>query len=205
MPPLAVYTGGIAATNAWLISLPTGTFLIDAPQGVASWLADRQAKVDALLLTHQHFDHVQDAAAVQAAHGCPVYAWADFSRELTLEFLFGAVTGMSISVPEFTVATVLDGRRMLIINGQPWQLFHIPGHSTDSVAFHLETEKVVFAGDTLFENGIGRTDFPGGSMDRLLAGIRTHLMSLPDDTLVLPGHGPDTTIGRERQENPFID
>jgi hydroxyacylglutathione hydrolase len=161
MPAIDTYTGGIAATNGHLLSLPTGVFLVDAPEGVAEWVAGRGVRVDALLLTHQHFDHVQDAAAIQGAHGCPIYAWSDFSRDLTLERLFGAVTGMSLSVPEFTVDTVLEGRPMVIIGGQPWRLYYVPGHSEDSVAFHLEEEGILFGGDILFQGSVGRTDFPG--------------------------------------------
>ena len=93
---------------------------------------------------------------------------------------------------------------MVIIHSQPWRLCHIPGHSEDSVAFHLDEEKIVFGGDTLFQGGIGRTDFPGGSFERLASGIQAHLWPLPDDTRVLPGHGPETTIGREKRENPFM-
>jgi hydroxyacylglutathione hydrolase len=204
MPAIDTYTGGIAATNGHLLSLPTGVFLVDAPEGVAEWVAGRGVRVDALLLTHQHFDHVQDAAAIQGAHGCPIYAWSDFSRDLTLERLFGAVTGMSLSVPEFTVDTVLEGRPMVIIGGQPWRLYHVPGHSEDSVAFHLEEEGILFGGDILFQGSVGRTDFPGGSFERLAKGIEAKLWPLPDGTRVFPGHGPETTIGREKRENPFI-
>lgn len=204
MLSIATYTGGIAATNAHLFTLPAGTFLVDAPEGVAEWLALRGAKVDALLLTHQHFDHVLDAAAVQAQHGCPIYAWAAFSRELTLERLFGAVSGMSLSVPEFSVDTVLEGQTTATLGGQSWGLLHVPGHSADSLGFHLEDAKILFGGDVLFQGGIGRTDFPGGSFERLATGIQTKLWPLPEDTRVLPGHGPETTIGREKRENPFV-
>jgi glyoxylase-like metal-dependent hydrolase (beta-lactamase superfamily II) len=204
MPDLITYTGGIAATNCHLLTLPAGVFLVDAPEGAAEWLASRGVRVDALLLTHQHFDHVQDAAAIQAAHGCPTYAWSDYSRDLTLERLFGAVTGTSLSVSPFEVDTILEGRPMVIIQGLPWRLYHVPGHSEDSVAFHLEEEGILFGGDILFQGSIGRTDFPGGSFERLVRGIEGKLWPLPDETRVLPGHGPETTIGREKRENPFI-
>jgi glyoxylase-like metal-dependent hydrolase (beta-lactamase superfamily II) len=185
MSEITTYTGGIAATNGHLLSLPGGTVLVDAPDGIAAWLKKQNLRVDVLLLTHQHFDHVLDAAAVKAQHGCRVYAFAPFSRDLTLERLYGAVTGSSFSVPEFEVDEVLEGQSTL-------------------EALHLATKNLLFGGDVLFLDGVGRTDFPGGSTQLLLTGIETKLFKLPDATRVFPGHGDDTTIGRERAENPFL-
>lgn len=204
MPQITTHTGGIAATNAHLLKLPGGNVLVDAPEGAAGWLRRQGTKVDTLFLTHQHFDHVQDAAAVQAEHGCRVYAFAPFSRDLTLEKLFGMVTGTSMRVPEFTVDELVEGRDTLEAVGETWKLYHVPGHSPDSVCFHLENQRLLFGGDVLFLDGVGRTDFPGGSTRQLLSGIQAKLLPLPDATLVYPGHGDDTTIGRERIENPFL-
>ncbi len=204
MPEIHTYTGGIAATNGYLLQLPGGHVLVDAPDGIAGWLKKQNLRVDALFLTHQHFDHVLDAAAVRAQHGCRIYAFAPFSRDLTLERLYGAVTGNSLSVPEFAVDEVIQGKDMLNAVGEAWQLYHVPGHSPDSVCFHLVAQSLLFGGDVLFLDGIGRTDFPGGSTQQLLAGIEEKLFALPDATHVFPGHGDDTTIGRERLENPFL-
>ena len=82
---------------------------------------------------------------------------------------------------------------------------HIPGHSPDSLCFFQPELGIVFGGDVLFLDGVGRTDFPNGSSSQLIAGIKSKLLQLPDATQVLPGHGPATTIGREREENPFLD
>ena len=204
MSEITTYTGGIAATNGHLLSLPGGTVLVDAPDGIAGWLKKQNLRVDVLLLTHQHFDHVLDAAAVKAQHGCRVYAFAPFSRDLTLERLYGAVTGSSFSVPEFEVDEVLEGQSTLEALGETWGLHHVPGHSPDSLCFHLATKNLLFGGDVLFLDGVGRTDFPGGSTELLLTGIESKLFTLPDATRVYPGHGDDTTIGRERTENPFL-
>lgn len=204
MAEISTYTGGIASTNAHLLHLPGGTLLVDAPEGCAAWLRRQKARVDALFLTHQHFDHVLDAAAIQVEHGCRIFSFAPFSRDLTLERLFGMVTGTSFEVPEFVVDEVLGGRGSLEAAGETWRLYHVPGHSPDSVCFHLERENLLFGGDVLFLDGIGRTDFPGGSTQLLLSGIETKLFALPDVTRVFPGHGDDTTIGRERLENPFL-
>ena len=204
MADLSVFTGGIAQTNGYLLQLEGGNLLFDAPEGIAAWLKEAGVRVDALLLTHQHFDHVLDAAAVAEDHGCPVLAWAALSKNLTLEALFGAVTGSAYAVPEFVVTEVLQDRTEIELLGQVIRLFHVPGHSPDSVCFYLPAEGLLFGGDVLFLDGVGRTDFPGGSFQQLAQGIETHLWPLPDSTVVYPGHGDDTTIGRERLENPFL-
>ena len=202
---LETYTGGIVETNGHFLRLPGGNLLVDAPEGVAAWLKAHDFRVDALLLTHQHFDHVQDAAAVKVAHGCPIYAWAAFSRTLTLESLFGAVTGGSFSVPEYTVDHVLQGGPALIeVAKARWELFHVPGHSPDSVCFWQKVERLMLSGDVIFRDSLGRCDFPGGSFQQLVAGIQEKLWPLPEETRVFPGHGPDTTLGREKRENPFF-
>lgn len=203
MLDIHTFTGGIAQTNAWLIQSPRGNLLVDAPEGAARWLLARGAKVDALLLTHQHFDHVQDAAQVKAEHDCRVLAWSAFSRELTLERLVGAIGGREL-VPEFRVDEVLAGRDQVEAGGWVWNLLHIPGHSPDSLCFHLPETGDVFGGDVLFFDGVGRTDFPGGSFEQLLEGIENKLLVLPDATRLHPGHGPATTLGRERHHNPFL-
>jgi len=198
------YTGGIVETNAHLIRLSGGILLVDAPEGVAAWLKAKNIKVDALLLTHQHFDHVLDAAAVQVAHGCTIHAWSDFSRDLTLERFFGAMAGSAFSVPEFTVDVLLSETQTLSLGGCEWQLYHVPGHSVDSVCFWQKEHELLFSGDVIFRDSLGRTDFPGGSFQQLVNGIQEKLWALPDTTQVYPGHGPATSIGRERRENPFL-
>lgn len=204
MSQISTFTGGIAATNGHLLSLPGGAVLIDAPDGIAGWLKKQNLRVDVLFLTHQHFDHVLDAAQIKAEHGCQIYAFAPFSRDLTLERLYGAVTGSAFSVPEFEVDQVLESQDTLEAIGETWRLYHVPGHSPDSVCFHLEAQHLLFGGDVLFLDGVGRTDFPGGSTEQLLSGIKSKLFTLPAATRVFPGHGDDTTIGREHRDNPFF-
>jgi len=201
---LLSFTGGIAQTNGYLFQTDSASVVFDAPEGMAEWLAEQNVRLDALVLTHQHFDHVLDAARIKEEHGCPILAFAPFSRDLTLERLYGAVTGSSFSVDEFVVDQVLEGKDTVGIGGLNWQLLHIPGHSPDSLCFHQPEKRIVFGGDVLFLDGVGRTDFPGGSGRLLLSGIESKLLALPDETRIYPGHGPDTTIGREREENPFL-
>lgn len=198
------YTGGMVSTNGFLFRLPGFTVLVDAPHGINAWLQSAGVKVDALFLTHQHFDHVQDAAVVKESHGCPIYAWSAFDRNLTLETFFGAVTGTSLHVPEYSVDVLLEGKDSLAAGDLTWELFHVPGHSLDSVCFFQKDHQLLFGGDVLFCGGMGRTDFPGGSTEQLISGIQQKLWPLPETTRVFPGHGSPTTLGRERRENPYL-
>jgi glyoxylase-like metal-dependent hydrolase (beta-lactamase superfamily II) len=200
---ISTFTGGIAATNGYLLDSPEGKLLIDAPEGITQWLQKRGASPVALFLTHQHFDHVMDAQSVKATFGCPIYAWAPYSQDLTLEALFGMVSGMAMSVPPYEVDHLVAGQPKLTLGGIEWSLSHIPGHSPDSACLYEAASGTLFSGDVLFEGSIGRTDFPGGSQKQLVEGIHTQLWPLPDATVVYPGHGEPTTIGMERAENPY--
>jgi hydroxyacylglutathione hydrolase len=200
---LSSYTGGLVQTNGYLLETSDGNLLIDAPEGIAAWCAGRGVRVDHVLLTHQHYDHVTDAAALQES-GSVLHALEDYSADLTLE---SAVRnwGLPISVVPYRIERKFKMEAPLELCGLSLVLAHVPGHSTDSVTFYLSSEAVVFSGDTLFAGSIGRTDLPGGSHQQLLDGIARHLMTLPSDTQVLAGHGPATSVGAESAENPYLD
>jgi glyoxylase-like metal-dependent hydrolase (beta-lactamase superfamily II) len=196
------FTGGFVQTNGYLLHAPDGSaIVIDAPLGMAAWLRERGIRPAALLLTHQHYDHVEDAAAV-AALGATIHAWSPYSTDLTLEDLMRSF-GMPVEVAPFTVDVPLAGRSGLEIGGLRLELAHVPGHAADSVTFHLPAAGELYSGDTLFAGSIGRADLPGGDPELLIAGIREKLFALPDATLVYPGHGPATRIGVERAGNPY--
>ena len=196
------YTGGFTQTNGYLVETPDGNLLIDAPEGIADWLRGKGVRVDDVLLTHQHYDHVVDAAALQGG-GARLHAFAPYSQELTLEAAARA-WGMPISVEPYRIDSLFQMDQPLRLAGMEILLAHVPGHATDSVIFHLPAEKLVFSGDTLFAGSIGRTDLPGGSTEQLLDGISRHLLTMPAETRVLSGHGPASTIGREAAGNPFL-
>jgi len=197
------HTGGFTQTNGYLIETPDGNLLIDAPEGVAGWLDQKGVRVDDVLLTHQHYDHVLDAAALQG-RGARLHAFAPFSTELTLEDAARA-WGMPVSVEPYRIDLLLETGQPLRLAGLEISIAHVPGHATDGVIFHLPAYGIVFSGDTLFAASIGRTDLPGGSTRQLLDGIARHLLTLPPETRVLSGHGPATTIGHEAVGNPFLE
>jgi glyoxylase-like metal-dependent hydrolase (beta-lactamase superfamily II) len=200
---ISLYTGGMVQTNGYLVETPGGNFLIDAPEGVAEWVTRRGVRVDDVLLTHQHYDHVTDAAALKAL-GARLHAYADYSKDFTLESMVRS-WGLPISVKPYQIDRLFVMAEPLRVAGLEISLAHVPGHAPDSVTFYLADHGVVFSGDTLFAGSIGRTDLPGGSTTQLLDGIASHLMTLPSDTRVLPGHGPGTTIGEEAVGNPYLD
>jgi hydroxyacylglutathione hydrolase len=199
---LSIYTGGFVQTNGYLIETPNGNFLVDAPEGVTRWIASKGVRVDDVLLTHQHYDHVTDAAALKAS-GARLHALEDYSKDLTLESAARG-WGLPISVVPYAVDRKFTIAEPLVIAGKTILLAHVPGHSTDSVTFYLESDGILFSGDTLFAESIGRTDLPGGSTQQLLDGIMTKLLTLPPNTKVFPGHGPATSIGNEMRQNPYL-
>lgn len=203
---IQVYTGGPVMCNGYLVKGPEGYVAVDAPAGFAAWVSARMpkdAKLTDLLLTHQHFDHVQDVAALQRCTGCRVHAAAQYSQELTLEALAGGA-GWIPAVEPYKVDDVLPGDVCRTWAGLNWQVHSIPGHSPDGVAYGLPEEMLVFVGDILFEGSIGRTDFPGGSQSRLVRGIREKLMKLAPETTVYSGHGPNTSVQEEELNNPWL-
>lgn len=197
---ISTYTGGMAQTNGYLVETPEGNFLVDAPSGIAGWLEEKGMRVDALYLTHQHYDHVEDVAALQAK-GTKVYAWAQYSKDLTLES-FGSSWGLP-EVTGFHVDELIPAGEANLF-GRKVKVGHVPGHSSDSLTFYLPDAGLVFAGDALFAGSVGRCDLPGGNFELLLSGIQRELLSLPDETKVLSGHGGPTTVGRERVSNGYL-
>jgi hydroxyacylglutathione hydrolase len=197
---ISTYTGGMVQTNGYLVESLNGNYLVDAPKGICDWLRSKGVRVDALYLTHQHYDHVEDVAALQKS-GVKVYGWAAYSKDLTLE-RYGASWGMPEVEPYRVDELVKEGEGNYF--GCSVSVSHVPGHSPDSITFYLEDAGVVFVGDALFAGSVGRCDLPGGDFDQLIDAIRAKLLVLPDQTRVYSGHGPSTSIGRESQSNGYL-
>ncbi len=199
-PTLVGFTGGVLDTNAFLVRAPEGNILFDAPQGADAAFA--KEKVDLLVLTHGHFDHVADAAAIKARHGCPVYM-----HELTVPMVedpdFFKNWGYQLEVPSVSADLIVgEGKSSWL--GEPVEVFHVPGHCPGSLCTLIPSAGILIGGDVLFSGGVGRWDLPGGDYEALISGIQNKLMTLPDKIVVLPGHGPETTIGRERKSNTYL-
>ncbi|MCE9587230.1 MAG: MBL fold metallo-hydrolase [Verrucomicrobia bacterium] len=198
---LKMFTGGALQTNSYLVACPEGNILIDAPEGSAE--AFRDIPIAMLLLTHGHYDHVWDAAAVARHHGCtvamhPVTETMLADRNLLRRF------GIDLEVEPVNADLKLlegSGQRLL---GRSFNLFEVPGHCPGSLCIHDASSNLLFGGDVLFAGGVGRWDLPGGDRDLLLSGISTKLLPLPGQTIVLPGHGPSTTIAEEKANNPYL-
>ena len=191
------FTGGFAATNGFLVEAPAGLILVDAPEGIADWLEQEGVEVTDLLLTHMHFDHVLDAAKVQRC-GARIYSYAELSKELSLEDMFGEIFDGAFSVETFESHELLEGKSAIEVAGLELELLHVPGHSPDSLCFYSREHTQLFGGDVLMCAGYGRTDFPHGDEDLLFEGIRKKLFPLDGDVIVYPGHGENTTLGDER-------
>ena len=206
------FPAGAFAANCYLVAPARGAECVivdpgqDAQQGIDELLVRYRLKPIAVLLTHGHIDHMWSVAPVCGAKGIPAYVHPD-DREL----LADPAKGLSLTVGQqlfggitFTepddVRELADGSA-LSLAGLEFTVRHTPGHTPGSVTFG--SENGLFTGDLLFAGSIGRTDLPGGDHQVMLRSL-ARTLTLPDDTLVLPGHGPQTTIGAERRTNPFL-
>lgn len=163
-----------------------------------------QLNLKAIWLTHGHLDHASGVEELTTLQPVPVLGphqadnyWLQALPDVTASY------GFPISQPFIPTRWLKEGEA-LKVGEHTFIVFHIPGHTPGHVVFYSQANKLLIAGDVLFRESIGRTDFPGGNHSDLIRGIQEKLLSLPDDTRVLPGHGPMTTIGHEKQHNPFL-
>lgn len=198
---IETFTGGIFDTNCFF--LPGPNILIDAPQDAAAWLTARGARVELLLLTHGHIDHVWDAAKIEREHRCEVLYHAD-TEPMIKERDFFVKFGFGWEIEPVQGGRVIEEAASLELGNLDFATLLVPGHCPGSLCFFAKEARTLFGGDVLFAGGIGRWDLPGGNFELLLSGIRGKVFPLGDDVTVLPGHGPATKIGRERATNPFV-
>lgn len=207
---IARFALGPFATNCYVLPASDGSkacWLIDAgfaPEPMIDYVREHGLTPELIVLTHAHLDHIAGLETLREAFpGVPVllnyreHAWLD-DPELNLSNAFG--------MPMTFAPADRDIRHgdELTLAGESWTVLHTPGHSPGSVSLHNTESGVCFAGDTLFLNSIGRFDFPTSDGEGLFESIRTHLYAMPDETVTLPGHGPETTIGHEKRTNPFV-
>jgi hydroxyacylglutathione hydrolase len=155
-------------------------------------------------LTHAHFDHIGGIAAlVRGIQPAPMIALHPADRPIYDAGGGAALFGMRIETPPEPSVQLQHGQH-LEIGDRSFEVRHCPGHTPGHVVFYCAAEKVVFSGDVIFGGSIGRTDLPGGSYDMLIHSIRTQILSVPNDTRLLSGHGGETSVGVERMDNPFL-
>lgn len=169
---------------------------------LASFISENKLHVKALLNTHGHIDHVLGNDFVKEKFKTKLYIHAIDDPVMKAVKVYAGNYGF----PQYREATAdifLNEGDIITFGSQQLKVLFVPGHSPGHVAFYSEENKIVMGGDVLFRNSVGRTDLPGGNHDTLIRSIHKQFFSLPDDVVVYPGHGPETTIGFERKTNPY--
>ena len=198
---------GPLQTNCYVLRSGGDCWVVDPgmwPQPLMDFLGKQSAAPSAALLTHGHGDHIGGVDALRKAFPamkvlCPA---GDAAMLTDADLNLSAPFGMPVAVA--AADELLAPGDSLELGETRWQVLDTAGHTPGGVSYYCPAEAVVITGDALFSASIGRTDIPGGDGERLVENLRQHLLSLPDETRVLPGHGPATTIGRERRLNPFL-
>lgn len=197
---------GPLMTNAYLVYDPAqeAGILFDPgmnPAPLIKRIKEIKVQIEAILLTHAHFDHIGGLEEVRELTQAPVYIHEQESDWLTNPQLNSSGLWMQEIVCQPAESILYGGEEIHLLN-KKFQVLHTPGHSPGSVSYLCGS--YLFSGDVLFKNSVGRTDLPGGNWDVLMKSIQQQLLTLPDETQVLCGHGPITSIGVERKYNPFL-
>lgn len=203
----AVYDGGVRTPGGFADDgVLKEAVIIDPaaePGRIEEMILRLGLKPVAVLLTHGHFDHLMAADAIRKRYGIKVYAnrterqiMTDSRNNLSMAF---TGEGMTFDADEY-----FEAGDKLELAGLCFRTIAVPGHTVGGTCYYLDSAGILLSGDTLFESSVGRSDFPTGNGGQLIRSIRNELMSLPEDTRVYPGHGFSTTIGTERENNPFL-
>jgi hydroxyacylglutathione hydrolase len=175
----------------------------DEIERVLAVVARHGLTVKQIVITHGHIDHIGGAMKLKAATGAPILMnEADLEQIALLEIQAGWIGVASPGAVE--IDALLEDAASIRAGDLHATVIHTPGHTQGSSCLYLAAEKKLLAGDTLFAGSIGRTDLPGGSFARIMDSLHSRVLALPDETIVIPGHGPATTIGAERATNPFL-
>jgi len=205
-PGIACRVVGPLATNAYIIHCTeTGKALIVDPGGdphvIISFIAEKKLEPVEIVVTHGHSDHIAAVTTLKREYGIG-FAIHEADREMIKHSVREARYWGMGTIEEPAIDRTLGDGEPIVIGEARGTVIHTPGHSPGGISLHFG--RFVVVGDTLFNRSVGRTDLQGGSMEALLHSIRNRLFTLPDETIVYCGHGPETTIGEERKENPFV-
>ena len=195
---------GPLGTNSYILDNGIEALAIDVggdPADMLAFLSRNNLKLLDILITHRHFDHLYGVAALQKVLDVPCYLPSGEDVLRDSEAAQGGIWGMPM-VPAFSETSLSEGSTR--IGSFEITVLNTPGHTPGSVSYYIREAGCVFTGDALFYRSVGRTDFPMGDHQKLLASIRENLFTLPPETIVYPGHGPQSSIGDERQHNPFV-
>jgi glyoxylase-like metal-dependent hydrolase (beta-lactamase superfamily II) len=196
---------GRLQTNCYILESDSTALVIDPgeePERILRFLHDIKVKPIQIIATHTHFDHVLGVDGIRATLNIPfLIHHDDLSMLESMQSRVRQFMGLTVRPPP-RVDRFLKDRESLTVGHDTLKVLHTPGHSPGSIS--LAGRGYVFTGDALFNQSIGRTDLPGGDLDTLISSITDRLFSLPDDTIVYPGHGPETSIGDEKLTNPFV-
>lgn len=198
---------GMVGTNCYVISNEETSecFLIDPgaySDKMITYIRENALKPQAVLLTHGHFDHIMGLDEVLKQFSVPVYA-QEQEEILLKDASYNASVSYGLAYT-FSGASYIKDGQVLELAGMKIRVIHTPGHTIGGCCYYIEAENVLFSGDTLFHDSVGRTDFPTGSQSQLVRSIREKLLDLPEETVVYPGHMSETTIGHEKKYNPFL-
>ncbi len=198
---------GVCQTNCYFVYREGSSKVIfidpaDYGDQIFKAMKDNGFEVAAILLTHGHFDHIWGCSRLRQLTSAPVYAYEGEEKVLlSADLNVSAGAGRACTVKANTL--LKDGEEVTI-EGMTFKLIATPGHTQGSCCYYFEEANMLISGDTLFEESVGRTDLPTGSMSTLVRSVKDKLFELPDDVVVYPGHGDSTTIGHEKKYNPFI-
>lgn len=203
---IAVLTVGPVQTNCYIVNRKGSSSCIVIDPGeeadkIAGYIEKKGLKNEGILLTHGHFDHITGVSELISLAGGRVYACENEKELLADPSLNGSA--MVRNEVALEAEYFLKDGQILEIADMKFRVIHTPGHTIGSCCYYMEEEKILFSGDTIFMESVGRTDFPTGNWGQLSASIKERVLTLPPDVQIYPGHGPETDVAYEKENNPY--